>query len=46
MPVARVKATVSSLSMVVSVVGSTVKVAVLEPAAKVIVFPVPGVAPV
>jgi hypothetical protein len=45
-PVARVKATVSSLSMMVSTVGSIVRVAVLNPAAKVMVFPVPDVAPV
>ena len=42
MPVARVKATVSSLSTVVSAVGSTVTVAVDAPAAKVTVFVVPA----
>ena len=46
MPVARVSATVSSDSMVVSAVGSIVRVAVAEFAAKVIVLPVPGAAPV
>ena len=46
MPVAKVRATVSLLSIVVSAVGSMVRVAVAELAAKVIVFPVPGVAPV
>ena len=40
------KLIVSSVSRVVSAVGSRVKVAVAEPTAKVIVFPVPGVAPV
>ena len=45
-PVARVSAIVSSDSAVVSAVGSIVRVAVAELAAKVIVFPVPGVAPV
>ena len=45
-PDANVSATVSSGSTVVSAIGSIVKVAVLEPAAKVMVFPVPGVAPV
>ena len=38
--------TVSSGSTRASAVGSMVKVAVAEPAAKVIVFPVLGVAPV
>ena len=46
MPVASVKATVSSDSMMVSAVGSIVKVAVDDPDAKVMVLPVPGVAPV
>ena len=45
MPVASVSATVSSDSMVLSAVGSMVRVAVAELAAKVIVLPVPGVAP-
>ena len=38
--------TVSSGSITASAVGSIVKVAVAEPAAKVMVLPVPGVAPV
>ena len=38
--------TVSLNSPIVSAVGSMVKVAVLAPAAKVMVLPVPGVAPV
>ena len=45
-PVGKVTTTVSSFSMVVSPVGLTVTVAVGEPAAKVIVLPVPGVVPV
>ena len=43
MPAARVRATVSSGSIVVSAVGSTVTMAVAEPAAKVTVL-VAGVA--
>ena len=43
---ARVKATVSSGSTVKSAVGSTVTIAVAEPAAKVTVLPVPVVVPV
>ena len=45
-PATSVRATVSSDSTVLSAVGSMVKVAVEAPAAKVIVLPVPGVAPV
>jgi hypothetical protein len=45
-PDAKVKITVSSGSIVVSAVGSRVKVAVAELAVKVMVLPVPGVAPV
>ena len=46
MPAARVRATVSSDSTVLSAVGSMVSVVLAEPAAKVIVLPAPGVAPV
>jgi hypothetical protein len=44
-PVARVRTTVSSNSTVLSAVGSIVRLAVAEPAAKTIVLPVPGMAP-
>ena len=42
MPVARVRTTVSSASMLVSTVGSTVSVAVDEPAAKEMVLVEPA----
>ena len=45
-PEAKVKATVSSVSTAISAVGSMVKVAVVAPAANVMVLPVPGVVPV
>ena len=45
-PATSARETVSSVSMVLSFVGSMFRIAVAEPAANMIVLPVPGVAPV